>query len=34
MSELARGYPHGAMAYFQYIDAWRSKGDFDGLAFR
>jgi cyclohexanone monooxygenase len=32
-SELARGYPYGAMAYFQYIDAWRSKGDFDGLAF-
>jgi len=28
------GYPAGAAAYFQYIDGWRSKGDFEGLAFR
>jgi cyclohexanone monooxygenase len=28
------GYPAGAMAYFQYLDEWRSKGDFDGLEFR
>lgn len=28
------GYPAGAMAYFQYIDQWRSKGDFEGLEFR
>jgi cyclohexanone monooxygenase len=28
------GYPMGAMAYFQYLDAWRSKGDFEGLDFR
>ncbi len=28
------GYPGGATAYFQYIDAWRSKGDFEGLEFR
>ena len=28
------GYPQGAMAYFQYIDQWRSSGDFEGLAFR
>jgi cyclohexanone monooxygenase len=28
------GYPAGAMAYFQYLDAWRSKGDFEGLEFR
>ena len=28
------GYPMGAMAYFQYLDAWRSKGDFEGLEFR
>ncbi|MFI7615546.1 flavin-containing monooxygenase [Nonomuraea terrae] len=28
------GYPHGAMAYFGYIDQWRRSGDFDGLAFR
>ena len=27
------GYPHGAHAYFRYLDAWRSSGDFDGLAF-
>ena len=32
--EMFVGYPAGAMAYFQYIDAWRSKGDFDGLEFR
>jgi cyclohexanone monooxygenase len=28
------GYPAGAMAYFEYLDAWRSKGDFEGLEFR
>jgi cyclohexanone monooxygenase len=28
------GYPGGAMAYFQYIDEWRRKGDFAGLAFK
>ncbi len=28
------GYPHGAMAYFNYIDQWRTSGDFAGLAFR
>jgi cation diffusion facilitator CzcD-associated flavoprotein CzcO len=28
------GYPGGAMAYFQYLDAWRTKGDFEGLDFR
>jgi cation diffusion facilitator CzcD-associated flavoprotein CzcO len=28
------GYPGGAMAYFQYLDQWRSKGDFAGLEFR
>jgi cyclohexanone monooxygenase len=28
------GYPMGAMAFFQYIDAWRSSGDFEGLEFR
>jgi cation diffusion facilitator CzcD-associated flavoprotein CzcO len=28
------GYPAGAMAYFQYIDGWRSSGEFEGLAFR
>ncbi len=29
-----QGYPAGAMAYFQYIDAWRASGDFEGLTFR
>ena len=24
----------GAMAYFQYLDEWRNKGDFEGLEFR
>jgi cation diffusion facilitator CzcD-associated flavoprotein CzcO len=28
------GYPKGAMAFFQYIDAWRSSGEFEGLEFR
>jgi cation diffusion facilitator CzcD-associated flavoprotein CzcO len=28
------GYPLGAMAYFQYLDGWRSCGTFDGLEFR
>jgi cyclohexanone monooxygenase len=28
------GYPAGAMAFFQYIDQWRSSGEFEGLEFR
>ena len=28
------GYPHGPVAYFQYIDSWRNSGDFEGLEFR
>jgi cation diffusion facilitator CzcD-associated flavoprotein CzcO len=28
------GYPAGATAYFKYIDAWRSAGDFEGVEFR
>jgi len=28
------GYPGGAMAYFQYLDQWRNRGDFAGLEFR
>jgi cation diffusion facilitator CzcD-associated flavoprotein CzcO len=28
------GYPAGAVAYFQYIDAWRRSGRFEGLTFR
>jgi cyclohexanone monooxygenase len=32
--ELFVGYPAGAMAYFQYLDQWRRKGDFAGLDFR
>jgi cyclohexanone monooxygenase len=27
------GYPAGAMAFFRYIDEWRSSGRFEGLAF-
>ncbi len=33
-ARLAVGYPHGATAYFQYLDAWRRSGDFEGLSFR
>jgi cyclohexanone monooxygenase len=32
-AKLNVGYPAGATAYFNYIDAWRSSGDFEGLAF-
>ena len=28
------GYPEGPVAYFDYIDAWRSSGHFEGLEFR
>jgi cyclohexanone monooxygenase len=28
------GFPLGAMAYFQYLDGWRSTGTFEGLEFR
>jgi cation diffusion facilitator CzcD-associated flavoprotein CzcO len=30
----ASGYPAGPTAYFEYIDRWRSSGDFAGLEFR
>ncbi|RLE17462.1 MAG: monooxygenase [Actinobacteria bacterium] len=30
----ALGYPAGPAAYFDYIDNWRSSGDFEGLEFR
>ncbi|HYD09482.1 MAG TPA: NAD(P)/FAD-dependent oxidoreductase, partial [Acidimicrobiales bacterium] len=32
-AELQRGYPAGAMAYFRYLEGWRSSGEFEGLAF-
>jgi hypothetical protein len=28
------GHPEGPVAYFRYIDEWRSSGTFDGLEFR
>jgi hypothetical protein len=28
------GFPAGPVAYFQYIERWRTKGDFEGLEFR
>jgi cation diffusion facilitator CzcD-associated flavoprotein CzcO len=28
------GYPQGPVAYFHYIDAWRTSGDFEGLDLR
>jgi cation diffusion facilitator CzcD-associated flavoprotein CzcO len=33
-ARLNVGYPAGATAYFKYIDAWRTSGQFEGLAFR
>ena len=32
--QLFVGYPFGAMAFFQYIDQWRTSGEFKGLEFR
>jgi cyclohexanone monooxygenase len=33
-AKLNVGHPAGALAYFRYIDAWRSTGEFEGLQFR
>ena len=33
-AKLNVGYPTGALAYFKYIEAWRSSGQFEGLEFR
>jgi len=30
----ASGYPQGPVAYFHYIDGWRSSGRYEGLEFR
>ncbi len=32
-ADFFMGYPAGAMAFFQYIDQWRSSGQFEGLQF-
>ena len=32
-AQLNVGYPAGATAFFTYIDAWRSSGEFEGLVF-
>ena len=32
--KLNVGHPSGALAYFRYIDGWRSSGQFEGLQFR
>jgi cation diffusion facilitator CzcD-associated flavoprotein CzcO len=31
---IGQGYPLGAVAYFEYIDAWRRSGEYAGLDFR
>ncbi|MBI5318137.1 NAD(P)/FAD-dependent oxidoreductase [Bradyrhizobium sp.] len=33
-AKLSVGHPAGALAYFKYIDAWRSNGQFEGIEFR
>jgi cation diffusion facilitator CzcD-associated flavoprotein CzcO len=33
-AKLNVGHPAGATAYFKYIDAWRSSGEFEGVEFR
>ncbi|MDO8379130.1 NAD(P)/FAD-dependent oxidoreductase [Phenylobacterium sp.] len=33
-AKLKVGYPAGATAFFKYIDAWRTSGQFEGLSFR
>ncbi len=30
----ASGYPDGPVAFFEYIDRWRSSGEFEGVEFR
>jgi cyclohexanone monooxygenase len=32
--KLNVGYPAGALAYFRYLEGWRSSGRFEGLEFR
>ncbi|MDH3644872.1 MAG: monooxygenase, partial [Gammaproteobacteria bacterium] len=29
----AGGYPAGPVAYFQYLEQWRSSGEFEGIEF-
>ena len=33
-ARLHVGYPAGALAYFKYLDQWRTSGEFEGLEFR
>ena len=33
-ADLFVGYPQGPMAYFKYLEEWRSSGDFEGIEFR
>ena len=33
-AKLNVGYPAGAKAYFEYLDAWRKSATFDGIEFR
>ena len=33
-AQFMRGYPAGALAFFRYIDEWRSSGRFEGLELR
>ncbi len=33
-AKLNVGHPDGAKAYFNYIESWRTAGDFQGLAFK
>ncbi len=28
------GYPLGPVAYWEYIEGWRTSGEFEGLEFR
>jgi hypothetical protein len=28
------GYPAGPVAFFDFIESWRTSGDFEGLEFR
>jgi hypothetical protein len=33
-TSLYLGYPEGAVAYFEYLERWRTSGAFTGLEFR
>ena len=33
IAKYSAGYPKGPLAYFKYIQAWRTTGQFEGVDF-